>query len=101
MKIKFISAAGGQNWLMSDFSLPELWSPRYKMLGVQCVYFYKSAGSEPRPLMSGLWNSSAVSSAAWCRLKLQWFCPVFEPGTALAPSLASLACYNQAGMLRM
>lgn len=48
--------------------------------------------------MSGVWNSSAVSSAAPCRPALRWFCPLSGPGAALAPSLASLACYNEAGM---
>lgn len=49
------------------------------------------------PVMSGVWNSSAVSSAAPCRPALQWFYPLWAPGS-IAPGLASLACYNETDM---
>lgn len=58
----------------------------------------KRAGNKLCLLTSAVWNSSAVSSATWCRPALGWFCPLCGSWAALASSLASLACYNRAGM---
>lgn len=65
--------------------------------------FAKSQGERcwhgARALMSGVWNSFAVSSDALCRPPLSTFCPVSGLGAApFAPSLASLACYNEVGI---
>lgn len=72
---------------------PHSWKHKHMFV---CVCVCKLA---PGPLMSGDWNSSAVSSAAPCRPVRCGFCPV--SGRWPTPSLASLACYNEVGMLGM
>lgn len=85
-----------------------LWIKCVCLLVMMCDFaeqpsFAKSQGERcwhgARALMSGVWNSFAVSSDALCRPPLSTFCPLSGLGAApFAPSLASLACYNEVGI---